>query len=205
MEDILDLYAEPYDPIFPVICFDERPYQLIREVRQPIEGHPGRLIRFDYEYKREGTCNLFIFFHPLAGWRRMKVTDRRTKADFAACMKEVVHDHFPEARRIRVVLDNLNTHTYATLYESFSPQEARLIARKLEFHYTPKHASWLNMAEIELSVCTSQCLDRRLPDLEQLHTELAAWETQRNQEKATVKWQFTTDQARSTLKRLYPA
>lgn len=205
MEDVLDLYAEPEDPKRPRVCFDECPYQLISETRQPLPGKPGRPQRYDYEYKREGTCNLFMFVQPQVGWRHVKVTDRRTKADFAQCMKDLVDLHFPEADRIRVTLDNLNTHTPAALYEAFEPAEARRIIRKLEFHHTPKHGSWLNMAEIEFSVLAGQCLDRRLPDSATVSAEVAAWETERNAERATINWRFTTDKARSKLERLYPS
>jgi DDE superfamily endonuclease len=187
MEDVLDLYAEPDDPTRPRVCFDECPYQLIREVRQPLPAQPGRPLRYDYEYRREGTCNLFMFVQPTVGWRQVKVTERRTKPDFAQCMKDLVDVHFPQADVIRVVLDNLNTHTPAALYEAFEPAEARRLIRKLEFHYTPKHGSWLNMAEIELSVLAGQCLDRRLPDSETVRSEVAAWETQRNAEQAKMR------------------
>jgi hypothetical protein len=163
MEDILDLYAENYDPLRPLICFDEFPYQMVAAKRLPLPLQPGKPARYDYEYRRMGTCNVFMFFQPQAGWRHVEVTHRRTKKDFAHCMKDLVDIHFPEAEMIRVVLDNLNTHTPAALYEVFAPEEARRIVRKLEFHFTPKHASWLNMAEIEISVLDRQCLDRRLP------------------------------------------
>ena len=204
MEDVLDLYAEPEDPKRPRVCFDECPYQLISEVRQPLPARPGRPSRYDYEYKREGTCNLFMFVQPQVGWRHVQITDRRTKLDFAQCMKDLVDLHFPEAELIRVVLDNLNTHTPAALYEAFEPTEARRIIRKLEFHHTPKHGSWLNIAEIELSVLTKQCLNRRMPDIETVRSETAQWARQRNSKQKSVDWQFTTDQARIKLKRLYP-
>jgi len=205
MEDILDLYAEPYDPDYPQVCFDETPYQLLEETRPALPCQPGRPRRFDYEYRRNGTCNLFLFFQPLMGWRHIKITERRTKQDFARCMKDLVDVHFPQARRIRVVLDNLNTHTPASLYETFAAAEARRILRKLEFHFTPNHASWLNMAEIELSVLMNQCLDRYIPHFETLQRETEAWETERNRRQATVNWQFSTDKAREKLKRLYPS
>jgi DDE superfamily endonuclease len=205
MEDVLDLYAEPEDPKRPRVCFDECPYQLVSETRQPLPGKPGRPQRYDYEYKREGTCNLFMFVQPHVGWRHVKVTDRRTKADFAQCMKDLVDLHFPDAELIRVTLDNLNTHTPAALYEAFEPAEARRIIRKLEFHHTPKHGSWLNMAEIELSVLSGQCLDQRISDLLCLEREVAAWEADRNAAEATVNWRFTTADARIKLKRLYPS
>ncbi len=205
MEDVLDLYAEPEDPERPRVCFDECPYQIISEVRTSLPMRPGRPARYDYEYKRQGTCNLFLFVQPHVGWRHVKVTARRTKLDFAHCMRDLVDIHFPEARVIRVVLDHLNTHTPASLYEAFEPAEARRIVRKLEFHHTPKHGSWLNMAEIELSVLSDQCLDRRLPDQQTVVQEVAAWETWRNAERATIDWRFGTQEARVKLKRLYPS
>jgi hypothetical protein len=204
MEDILDLYAEPYDTRYPVVCFDDSPYQLVSEVRQPLPVAPGRPARYDYEYRREGTCNLFIFFQPLQGWRHLKVTARRTAQDFAHCMKDLVDTHFPEARSISVVLDNLNTHTPAALYETFAPGEARRILCKLDLRYTPKHGSWLNMAEIEFAVLAKQCLDQRLPDPGSVCQQIAAWEARRNATQATVHWRFTTSKARRTLKGLYP-
>lgn len=201
----MDLYAEPYDPKRPVVCFDEKPYQLVGETRQPLPRQPGRPQRFDYEYQRNGTANLFIVFQPLVGWRHVEVSERRTKLDFAGQMRAIVDEHFPQAERIRVVLDNLNTHTPAALYEAFAPAEARRILRKLAFHYTPKHGSWLNMVEIELSVLARQCLRRRLPDRETLQQEVSAWEQWRNAEQARVEWRFTTADARAKLKRLYPS
>ena len=205
MEDILDLYAESYDPLRPLIGFDEFPYQMVAEKSLPLPLQPGKPARYDYEYRRMGTCNLFMFFQPQAGWRHVLVTARRTKQDFAYCMKDLVDIHFPEAEVIRVVLDNLNTHTPASLYETFAPEEARRIMRKLEFHYTPKHASWLNMAEIEISVLNRQCLDQRLPAITRVRSEVAAWEKPRNQQQATVDWQFTNTKARSKLEFLYPS
>jgi hypothetical protein len=205
MEDVLDLYAEPYDPRHPQVCFDEVPYQLVSETRRPLPMQPGRPQRYDYEYQRNGTCNLFVFFQPLAGWRHLKVTERRTKRDFAQCMKELVDVHFPEADKIRVVLDNLNTHTPAALYEAFDAAEARRLVQKLEFHYTPKHGSWLNMAEIEISVLTAQCLDRYIPDIAPLDREVSSWQNERNAHRASVDWRFTTVKARDKLKRLYPS
>jgi transposase len=205
MEDVLDLYAEPYSPSRPVVCFDERPVQLLGEVRQPLPPEPGQPQRIDYEYHRNGTCNLFTYFQPLAGWRHVEVTDRRTKQDFAYCMKSLVDVHFPLAEIIRVVIDNLNIHTPAALYETFEAKEARRILKKLEFHYTPKHGSWLNQVEIELSVLSRQCLERRIPNKETLKQEIAAWEKSRNQARATVAWRFTTTDARAKLQRLYPS
>jgi hypothetical protein len=205
MEDILDLYAEAYDSHYPVVCFDEKLYQLVSEVRQPLPAASGRPVRYDYEYRREGTCNLFLFFQPLHGWRHIKVTERRTARDFAHCMKDLVDVHFPKAALISVVLDNLNTHTPAALYETFAPAEARRILQKLDFRYTPKHGSWLNMAEVELAVVSTQCLDQRLGDPATLGQMLATWEARRNAAQATVSWRFTTGKARRKLKRLYPA
>jgi hypothetical protein len=205
MEDILELYAERYDARYPVVCFDESPYQLVSEVRQPLPPAPGKPARYDYEYRREGTCNLFMFFQPLAGWRHVEVTARRTTQDFAHCMKAVVDEHFPQAELITVVLDNLNTHTPAALYETFPPAEARRIVRQLDFRYTPKHASWLNMAELEFAVLDGQCLNRRLSNPAIVRQEVAAWEAARNAAKATVQWQFTVAKARTKLRHLYPA
>jgi transposase len=204
MEDILSLYSEPYDPEQPLICFDEQSVQLIAETRCPIPVKPGKAQRFDYEYRRNGTRNLFAFLQPLAGWRHVKVTERRTKNDFAYCMRDLTDAFFPQADVVRVVQDNLNTHTPASLYETFEPPEARRILNRLEFHYTPKHASWLNMVEIELSVLFGQCLDRRIPDEKTLRSEIAAWEEARNTQKATVDWRFTVEGARAKLEYLYP-
>jgi hypothetical protein len=205
MEDVLDLYAQGHDPLYPQVCFDERPCQLLSEVRQPLPARLGQPRRYDYEYRREGTCNLFMFFQPLACWRHVKVTAQRTKVDFAYCMKDLVDVLFPDAHCIRLVLDNLNTHKLEVLYEVFAPAEARRIARKLEFHYTPKHGSWLNMVEIELSVLSSQCLDRRIPSQSILAQQALAWEQRRNALRATVHWQFTSAKARTKLQRLYPS
>jgi hypothetical protein len=205
MEDVLDRYEAPDDPQRPLVCFDEMPYQLVSETRRPQPARPGRAARQDYEYKREGTANLFLHFAPQRGWRHVAVTDRRTSQDFAQQMRALVDEHFPDAVRIRVVLDNLNTHTGAALYEAFAPAEARRIARKLEFHHTPTHGSWLNQAEIELSVLSGQCLDRRIGDRPTLRAEIAAWEQQRNTAHATVDWRFTTATARLKLHRVYPA
>ncbi len=204
MEDVLELYAEPMKAWQPVVCFDERPCMLHGDTRPPLPVQPGRAARYDYEYERKGTCNLFMLFQPGAGWRHAKVTARRTKTDFAEIMRELVDVHFPHAEKIRVVLDNLNTHTPASLYVAFAPAEARRILSKLEFHFTPKHASWLNMVEIELSVLVNQCLKRRIPDLHTLIREVDAWQTLRNSQRATVRWQFDVSQARTRLSRLYP-
>lgn len=205
MEDVLDLYAEPYDPQRPQVCFDESPVQLVSETRSSLPVRPGRIACYDYEYKREGTANLFLFVQPLLGWRQVNVTARRTKQDFARQMKLLVDVYFPEAILIRLVVDNLNTHTPAALYETFAPDEARRITRKLEFHYTPKHGSWLNMAECEFAVLDTQCLDRRIPNIGTLKREIDAWQTKRNQDKTKINWQFGTDSARVKLKRLYPS
>lgn len=204
MEDTLELYEEEYDPQRPVVCFDEMPYQLIGETRTPLPAQPGKLERYDYEYKRMGTVNLFIHFEPKAGWRHVEVTDTRTSIDFAAQMKALVDEHHPEAEKIRVLMDNLNTHTGASLYEAYEPMEARRILERLEFRYTPKHGSWLNQAEIEWSVLSGQCLDRRIPDKDTLEAEIAAWEQERNQARATVDWRFTSRDARAKLHRIYP-
>ena len=205
MEDLLELYAEPYDALYPVGCFDESPYQLVSETRQPLPLAPGRSARDDYEYRREGTCNLFMFFQPLAGWRHVEVTERRTAQDFARCMTALVDAYFPQAELISVVLDNLNTHTPAAPYKTFPPAEARRIVRKLDLRYTPKHASWLNMAELELAVVDGQCLDRRLSTPALVRREVAAWQAARNTAKATVQWRFTVAKARKKLRPLYPA
>jgi hypothetical protein len=205
MEDVLDVYAEPYDPKRPKVNFDETSKQLIAEARQPLAAESGRVERYDYEYKRNGTRNLFMFVEPQAGWRHVAVSERRTKLDFAHQMKWLVDERYPDADLVRVVIDNLNTHKPASLYEAFEPEEARRIVKKLEFHYTPKHGSWLNMAEIELSVLQRQCLDRRIPDEETLNQEVTAWEQRRNKEKATIDWRFSVIDAREKLKRLYPS
>jgi transposase len=204
MEDVLDLYAETPDPARPVVCFDESPTQLIGEVRQPIAATPGQLERYDCEYRRNGTANLFIFLDAHRPWRTVKVTDRRTARDFAECMRDLVDLHYPRAELIRVVLDNLSTHSPGALYEAFPAPEAHRILRRLEFHYTPKHASWLNMVEIEIGVLRGQCLDRRIDDPKRLVTEVAAWERQRNATCARIKWMFTTDKARAKMSRAYP-
>jgi transposase len=204
MEDVLDLYAEAPDPERPVVCFDETPVQLIGEVRQPIPAEPDQLERYDYEYRRNGTVNLFVFLDVNRPWRKVKVTERRTAQDYAHCMRDLVDVHCPEATCIRVVQDNLSTHSAGALYEAFPPAEARRILRRLEFHYTPKHASWLNMVEIEIGVLSSQCLDRRIDDATRLISEIAAWENQRNAAGRRIKWMFTTDKARAKMGRAYP-
>jgi transposase len=204
MEDVLDLYAERPDPKRPVVCFDESPTQLIGEVRPPIPATPGQLERYDCEYRRNGTANLFVFLDAHRPWRTVKVTDQRTARDFADCMRDLVDLHYPRAELIRVVLDNLSTHSPGALYQAFPAPEARHILRRLEFHYTPKHASWLNMVEIEIGVLRSQCLDRRIDDRKTLEAEIAAWECQRNATAACIKWMFTTQRARIKLLRAYP-
>ena len=205
MEDVLDLYAEPPNKKLPVVCFDESPRQLIGESRVPVVARPGRPARFDYEYVRNGTANVFMFVDAHRPWRHAKVTDRRACSDFAECMRDLVDTHYPKAERIRVVLDNLSTHTPTALYETFEPAEARRILRRIEFHYTPKHASWLNMVEIEIGVMASQCLARRIPTKAILVSEVKAWERRRNLEGARIKWLFTVEHARKKLDRAYEA
>lgn len=204
MEDVLDLYAVAYDPARPVVCLDERPVPLHADVRPPLPPAPGRPRRRDSEYARCGTACLAVAFEAQRGWRLIIPSARRTKRDFAGWLKELVDVHYPQAETIRLVVDNLNTHTPAALYETFPPAEAHRLARKLEFHYTPKHGSWLNMVEIELSVLASTCLDRRIPDLTTLAVETAAYTARRNAAQATVQWRFTTRDARTKLAHLYP-
>jgi len=205
MEETLDLYATPYDPKRPKVNFDESSKQLIKETRTPLPALPGQPERFDYEYERNGTRNLFLFVEPQAGWRHVAVTERRTALDFAHQMKWLVEERYPEAEVIELTLDNLNTHKPASLYEAFAPEEARHILRKINFHYTPKHGSWLNLAEIEFSILQRQCLDRRLGDESTLKQEITSWEERRNEQKTTINWQFSLDDARTKLKRLYPS
>jgi transposase len=204
MEDVLDLYAETPDPKRPVVCFDESPTQLVGEVRQPIPAEPGQIERYDYEYRRNGTVNLFVFLDAHRPWRKVKVTEHRAASDFAQCMRDLLDIHYPQASLIRVVLDNLSTHSAAAIYETFPAPEARRILRSLEFHYVPKHASWLNMVEIEIGVLRGQCLDRRIGDRERLISEIAAWENQRNSAAARINWMFTTERARTKMARAYP-
>lgn len=204
MEDVLDLYAEPPDENRPVVCFDETPRQLIGEERVPIAAKPGKPARLDYEYVRNGTANVFMMIDRHRSWRRAKVTDRRAAGDFAICMRELVDDDYPHAEKIRVVLDNVSTHTPMSLYDTFAPEEARRILRRIEFHYTPKHASWLNMAEIEIGVMIGQCLDRRIADKITLTSEVAHWNLRRNSDGATINWMFTVEKARVKLGRSYP-
>lgn len=205
MEDVLDIYHLPYDPKYPQVCMDEASKQLVSEVIQPIPASPGQIERYDYEYERQGVANLFILFEPLSGWRQIKITERRTKQDWALLMKELVDVHYPEAEKIRLVMDNLNTHMPSSLYETFQPAEAKRILDKLEIHHTPKHGSWLNMAEIELSVLSRQCLDRRIGDLQTLSHEVIAWQEDRNLKAAKMVWRFSTADARIKLKKLYPS
>jgi len=204
MEDVLDVYQRPHDLKYPTVCFDETSKQLIEETRVGLSCRPGSVEKYDYEYRRKGTRNLFMMFSPLSGWRNVKVTKRRTKADWAECMRELVEEHFPKARKVAVVQDNLNTHDPVCLYEFYEAQKAKEILDRLEFHYTPKHGSWLNMAEIEFSVLMGQCLDRRIGTAEKLIAEVQAWEVKRNGLKAKVDWRFTASDARIKLKRLYP-
>lgn len=204
MEDVLDQYEQPYDPQRPLVCYDEGLKQLIEETRTRLPAKPGRVDRYDYEYRRHGVRNLNICFEPLAGQRHIKITERHTRQDFAHCMRWLVDEMYPKAQVIRVVLDNLNVHKPGALYVAFPPSEARRILRRLEFHFTPKHASWLNMAEIELNVLTRQCLNRRIPDKQTLTAETAAWQDDRNRKEANIDWQFTTEDARTKLKHLYP-
>lgn len=204
MEDVLDIYRQPIDPLRPRVCFDERPTQLLGDTIAPIPMSVGQAKRIDYQYERFGSVNLFMMCAPFLGWREVKATETRKKVDFARCMKELVDVHFPEAEQITVILDNLNTHTYGALYEAFEPEEAWRIARKIDFHYTPKHASWLNIAEIEISVLSRQCLKQRIPALEQLAQVVQSWTTRRNQQRATIDWCFDLSQARTKLARLYP-
>jgi len=203
MEDVLDLYEEPYDPKRPVVCFDESPKQLIAEVRAPIPAEPGSAVRYDTEYERKGACDLMMMCEPKRGFRHVDITDRRTKVEFAQSMKHLT-EFYPDAVVIRVVLDNLNTHKVASLYEAFPAEQARALARKLEFHYTPKHGSWLNIAEIELAVLSNMCLSQRIPDKETLRRQVETNVEARNVKATPVNWRFTTQDARRKLARLYP-
>ncbi|MEW4568951.1 IS630 family transposase [Tautonia sp. JC769] len=204
MEDVLEVYHRPPDPRRPLVCLDEASKQLIGEVAEPVPARPGQPARIDYEYVRNGTANLFMISEPHAGWRHVEVTDRRTAVDFAEVVRALVEEVYPEAEKVVLVMDNLNTHKLASLYEAFEPEQARRIAERLEIHHTPKHGSWLNMAEIELSVLARQCLDRRIESKEELKREVAAWEDERNGRGVTIRWQFTTTDARIKLRRLYP-
>jgi len=204
MEDVLDLYHEPYDPGSPVVCMDETNRQLVSETRVPIPAKPGQVARSDYEYERMGVADVFMFVEPLAGWRWAQVTEHRTAVDWAQQIKTLLDVHYPKAPVVRLVLDNLNTHGIGSLYEAFAPTEAHRLAKRLEIHYTPKHGSWLNVAEIELKALSVQCLDRRIPDIKMLEREVTAWQKARNRESKGVDWQFASKDARIKLKRLYP-
>ena len=204
MEDVLSVYARTHDPARPVVCMDEKPYQLLDHARDPIPAGPGRDLRVDSEYVRHGTCSIFVWVQPLAGWRRVHALPHRTRLDWAGQVKELLTVDYPHAETVVLVMDNLNTHGIASLYEAFAPAEAHALAQRLEIHHTPKHGSWLNIAEIELSALTRQCLDRRISDLAVLNTELAAWQTATNADQRQVDWQFTTDDARVKLRHLYP-
>ena len=204
MEDILGVYKGAYDVAHPLICMDESSKQQIKEVHQPLPASPGSIEKYDTEYERNGVSNLFMFFEPLAGQRHVDVTDRRTAVDWAHQIKRLVDDLYPQAQRITLVMDNLNTHAGASLYKAFPPEEARRILDKLDIHYTPKHGSWLNMAEIELSILSRQCLDRRIPDQDTLKKEVTAWQAARNALGRPMEWRFTTEDARVKLKKLYP-
>ncbi len=204
MEDTLEVYKRPYDEAQPLICMDESSKQQIKDTRTPIPTKPGTAARYDTEYERNGVSNVFMFFEPLQGKRFVEVTDQRTAIDWAHQIRNLVDVHYPKAKRITLVMDNLNTHTGASLYKAFEPKEARRILEKLEIHYTPKHGSWLNMAEIELSILSRQCLDRRIPDQEMLKKEISAWQEKRNAIARPMEWRFTTEDARIKLKKLYP-
>jgi hypothetical protein len=204
MEDVLDVYQMPYDPQVPLVCMDEQPVQLIKETRQPLPTTPGQPEKVDYEYERNGTANIFMFTEPLSGTRHVSITEHRTAVDWANEIRDLREVRYPEAARVRLVCDNLNTHGLGSLYEAFPPEQARRLASRLEIHHTPKHGSWLNIAEIELSVLTMPCLDRRIPDLETLTKETQQWEQRRNEAQKGVDWQFSTLDARIKLKRLYP-
>ena len=204
MEDVLDLYCLPYDKGYPVICMDEKPYQLLEDIMLPIPMRDGNPKRFDYEYKRKGTCSIFVFNEPLTGWTHANARKRRTAIDFAHEIKELLTIHYPKAKKVRLTSDNLNTHVPASLYKAFPAKEARELLRRLEFHYTPKHGSWLNMAEISISILARQCINRRIPDLDVLNNELAYWCGEYNNNRTPIKWHFTTEDARIKLHRLYP-
>jgi hypothetical protein len=204
MEDVLDVYHLPYDPQIPMVCMDEQPVQLIKETRQPLPAAPGKPEKVDYEYERNGTANIFMFTEPLTGTRHVRVTEQRSAVDWANEIRDLLEIRYAEAARVRLVCDNLNTHGIGSLYEAFPPEQARRLASRLEIHHTPKHGSWLNIAEIELSALTIQCLDRRIPALETLIQETTQWETRRNASQKGVDWQFSTPEARIKLKRLYP-
>jgi hypothetical protein len=204
MEDVLDVYERPRDLTAPVVCMDEMPVQLLKETRSPIPVEPGHPRRIDYEYERNGTANIFMFAEPLAGWRQTSVTERRTAVDWAVALRDLIDSRYAEAKVVVLIMDNLNTHTLGSLYEAFPPAEARRLAKRLEIHHTPKHGSWLNMAENELSALSRQCLSRRLGTIDDLRSEIQAWEATRNTEQVQVQWRFTIDQARIKLRNVYP-
>jgi len=205
MENTLELYHQPYDALHPVVCMDETTKQLTAEVFEPLPAEPGRIERFDTLYKRNGVATIFMFFEPLTGWRKASVTEGKTRLDWAHQVRHIVDEQYPNARRVRLLMDNLNTHGGASLYEAFAPAEARRLLDRIEFHYTPKHGSWLNVAEIELSILSRQCLERRIPDAVTLQKEMEAWQNDRNNRASKVKWQFTTQNARIKLAKLYPS
>jgi len=205
MEDVLDVYHRPHDPLRPVVCLDETSRQVLANTRDPLPVAPGRPARHDPEYERKGVVNCFLVTEPLRGWRQVRLSDQRTRLDWAACVKELIDSHYPDAERIVLIMDQLNTHSPASLYEAFPPAEAKRLADKLEIHHTPKHGSWLNVAEIELSALQRQCLNRRLGDRAMIEQEVAAWTVTRNNAATTIDWRFTTSDARIKLKRLYPA
>lgn len=204
MEDLLELYAEPFSPTQPVVCMDEASKQLVGEMKASLPARRGHAKRVDYEYRRNGTVNLFVFVQPRGGWRMVRVTDHRARTDWALVVRELLDVQFPDAEVVRLVMDNLNTHSLGSLYEAFEPAEARRLAKRLEIHYTPKHASWLNIAENEIGVLSSQCLDRRIEDREEFHREVTAWERERNEKRVEVDWKFTVEMARVKLRRVYP-
>ncbi len=204
MEDVLEIYKRPHNPDEPLVCMDETAKQLTKETRRRVLSKPGKVARYDYEYERNGVCNVFMFYDPFGGKRYTAATERRTKVDWAFQIKELLDIHYPDVNKVVLVMDNLNTHTGASLYETFHPEEARRLLDRLEIHYTPKHGSWLNIAEIELRVLNSQCLNRRIPDKKRLEYEIRQWQNQRNFIKAKVDWRFNSDDARIKLKRLYP-
>jgi DDE superfamily endonuclease len=204
MEDVLDVYHAPYDPLFPLVCMDESNKQLVGQVHDPLAPAPGRAQIIDHEYVRNGVAEIFLEVEPLTGRRHVEITAHRTRKDWAAFIKGMLDERYPHATKVRLVMDNLNTHSAASLYEAFEPEEARRLSRRLAIHYTPKHGSWLNVAEIELSALNSQCLNRRIPDLDLMRKEVAAWELDRNNRAAAIDWRFTTEDARIKLKRLYP-
>jgi hypothetical protein len=205
MEDVIATYLLPYDPNYPVVCFDEASKQLFGEVRGPLPARPGSRAKQDYEYERKGVCNQLMMCEPLRGWRHVRVSRRRTRKDYALCLRELVQEHYPKARKIRLVQDNLNTHDGASLYEAFPPEQARRILERIEWHYTPKHGSWLNMAETEIRIMNGQCLDRRMESQDRITREVAAWERKRNAQQARIHWTFTIAAARRKLHKLYPS